>query len=239
VRGSLRTCSGLAYAGVITCIPVAVGGGLDVERVRVQELRDPEVEEARRAVGRHEDVRRLEVPVDHEVLVRVLHRRADRAEEEESLPDAEAVAVAVLAERPPLDVLHDEVRQAVLGRPSVEQLRDVRVVERRQDLPLPAEPGDDLGRVHPLADDLDRDVLAELLVRPRREVDRPHAPLAEPAEDLVGADPEPADRIVLGRKDGRRAILAIRLAGGRRVDPRRIVVRASAHGLPPRVFRKQ
>ena len=42
-------------------------------------------------------------------------------------------------ERLALDVLHDEVRLAGLGRAAVEEPRDVRVVQRRRDLPLAAE----------------------------------------------------------------------------------------------------
>ena len=64
--------------------------------------------------------------------MRVGDRGADLAEELQPLGDVERSAVAVLVDRLPFDVLHHEVRQAVLGRAAVEQARDVRVIEARR-----------------------------------------------------------------------------------------------------------
>ena len=59
---------------------------LERQGVRVQELGDPEVQQLGSSVGGHQDVGRLEVPVDHQVLVGVLHGRADRPEERGAAP---------------------------------------------------------------------------------------------------------------------------------------------------------
>jgi hypothetical protein len=62
------------------------------------------------------------VPGDcNEVLVRVLHRRADLHEHHESRGGVEAARLAVLVDRLPFDELHREVRQAVGRRAAVEQ----------------------------------------------------------------------------------------------------------------------
>ena len=157
--------------------------------VGIEELGDPEIEQLRDAVGGDQDVARLEVAVDDQVLVGEVDRRADLPEE---LAAARWVGsfrvVAILVDRLPLDVLHDEVGAAVLGGAAVEQLGDVRVVEVGEDLALGAEAADDLVRVHAAPDELEGDLLLELLVGPLRQVDRAHAAPAELAHHPVGAD---------------------------------------------------
>jgi hypothetical protein len=54
---------------------------------RFELLRDPEVEQLHRPVGAHEHVGRLDVAMDHEVLVRVQHRLADGAHQLQSLAE--------------------------------------------------------------------------------------------------------------------------------------------------------
>jgi hypothetical protein len=66
-------------------------------------------------VGRHQDVGGLEVPVDDPLLVRVLHRPADVAEQRQPLAHAQALVVAVAGDRLPLDQFHHEVRTRTRG----------------------------------------------------------------------------------------------------------------------------
>src|SRR6516162_875525 len=54
-------------------------------------------------VQANQDVGGLEVAVDDALLVRVLHRLADRHEEPQPLPGREVVLVAVAGDRHPLD----------------------------------------------------------------------------------------------------------------------------------------
>ena len=82
--------------------------------------------------------------MDDEVAVRVGHGRADGEEELQPPLHREALLVAVLHEREALDVLHDEVGQPVLRLAAVEDLGDVRVVERGENLPLVAEAAEDV-----------------------------------------------------------------------------------------------
>ncbi len=79
----------------------------------------------------------------------------------------------------PFDVLHDEIRQAVLGRVAVQQARDVRVIEAREDLPLVAEAAQHGLRIHAALDELDRDLLLVLPVGAPGEIDRAHAAAAD------------------------------------------------------------
>ena len=86
----------------------------------------------------------------------------------------------------PVDVLHDEVGQAVVGRAAVEQARDVRVLERGEDLPLGAKRASMQLGVQPRRHDLDRHPLRELAVGALGQVDRAHAAAADLAFDRSG-----------------------------------------------------
>jgi len=52
-----------------------------------EDLRDPDVEQLYLPVAGHENVRRLEIPMDDEVLVRVRHRIAHTPEQIDALVD--------------------------------------------------------------------------------------------------------------------------------------------------------
>src|SRR5207253_9461090 len=81
----------------------AWGGAIGAEQ-----LGDTEVQELRRAVFGDQDVARFDVPMNDQVLMRVLHSRADRAKELEPLLSRELVLIAVNIYRQTLDVFHDE-----------------------------------------------------------------------------------------------------------------------------------
>jgi hypothetical protein len=138
----------------------------------------------------HQDVRRLEVAVDDRLLVRVLDTLADMDEQFEPPAQAHLLLVAVDVERHALDVLHHEVRTALVGRAGVEHLGDGRVVHHRQSLALGTEAGDELGGVHAALDHLQGDAATDrfLLVR---FPDQAHASLADAALQEVRADELP------------------------------------------------
>ena len=79
--------------------------------------------------------------------------------------------------------------RAVGGRAAVEQARDVRMIERRQDLAFELQPALHMSRQGPASDQLDRDLLLELLVGAIREEDLAHAATPETAHDAIRADP--------------------------------------------------
>ena len=153
-------------------------------------------------VALDQDVRRLQVAVDDPLLVRVLHRRADLAEQRQPLRQAEPVLVAVVGERDALDQLHDEERPAAVGGAGVEHLGDVRVVHQRQGLPLGLEPGQDGPRVHARLDQLERHLPLDRLGL-LGEVDAAHAPFADLLAELVPAGDDGADERI--RRGARRA----------------------------------
>ena len=176
----------------------AVLGMRDRERVRrlagVEQLGDAEVEQLRHALRRDQDVVRLQVAMHDQVLVRVVDGRAHGAHQRDPLLGREPPPVAVRVDRFAVDVLHDEVGRAVRRAPAVEQSRDVRVLQRRQDLPLRAQPALHLAREHAAADQLDGDLLLILLVGALGEIDVAHAARAELAHDAIRAEARAFER---------------------------------------------
>ena len=155
---------------------------------RLEQPGDPEIQQLRHAIRADQDVRGLDVAVDDGAAMRIGDGRAHLAKELQPFGDVECLLVAIVVDRQPLDVLHDEVRQAVLGRVAVEQARDVRVIEAGEDLPLVAEAAQHGLRVHAALDELDGDLLLVLAVGAPREIDRAHPAAADPLQDLPVAD---------------------------------------------------
>jgi hypothetical protein len=125
-----------------------------------EQLGDPEVQELRVARRRDQDVGGLEVTVHDEALVRVLHRIADSKKELKARRDREPAPVAVGEQVLPVHILHYEVGEPFVGRPSVVEARDAGVLQSGQDLPLRAEAAHDERRVHSTSHYLDRHRLA-------------------------------------------------------------------------------
>jgi len=136
----------------------------------------------------HQLVHRPEcVGVNNDLLVGVVDRGADVAEEGEAFFRPETGLVAVVGDRNAFHPFHREPRPAGGRGPGVEHLGDVRVVHHRQCLPLRLEAGEHLFGVHARLDhfqcDHPRNRYA-LLGHP----DGAEATLADGLAQLVGAD---------------------------------------------------
>ena len=146
------------------------------------------VEQAHLAPLRDEDVVWFEVSVHHETRVREAHRTTNLGEEPQAVVDGETVRGAVAINRIAFHQLHRKPRGAVGGESAVYQPRNLRMVERGEDLPLALEALQDLLGVHPAADELECDLLREGAVHPFGEVDGAHAAVAEFANNAPGAN---------------------------------------------------
>ena len=127
-----------------------------------------------------------------QVLMRVLHSAADLQEQPQSRFDAQALAVAIPVQGLTMDVLHDEIGMTSVDFARIDQARDVRMIEAREDLALGAKPRTKAS-VHGIAiDDLDRNLRAVLSIRALGEIDRATAAPTEKRNELVapygGAD---------------------------------------------------
>ena len=120
--------------------------------------------------------------------MRVVHGGADGLEQLETGRDVQAERIAIGIDRCAVDVLHDDVSGLVRQRAAVEEVRDIGMVELRQDLPLDLEPrrcaAPDRAAVH----DFDRDLLLELGIGALREVDFAHAARPQGAQHAVRSD---------------------------------------------------
>ena len=140
---------------------------------RIQRLRQPEVEHLHGAVGADLDVRGLQVAMDDALLVRRFQRVGDLLRDGErvgqrywSTRDQHGEVVA-------FDELHDQRANAARVLEAVD-VRDVGMVQRREDLRFAFETGEPIGVVgEGGGQDLDRDVAIELRIA--RAIDLAHA----------------------------------------------------------------
>ena len=152
-----------------------VDAARQTEVVLLEELGDAEIEELHLAIAGDEDVRRLEVAVDHQARMRIGDRVAHLEEDRELGREGESCLRTEAVDRHPLDVLERQVRGAVRRDPAVDQTRDARMLEPRQDLALAFEPQAELARAHRRRQQLDRDALFEGTVGTLGEEDLAHS----------------------------------------------------------------
>src|SRR5262245_21227144 len=111
--------------------------------------------------------------------MRIPKRITDLANQLDAGADGQSLLIRVPGDGLAFDVLHHEIRKAIVGAATIEQAHDVAMLERREDLTLVAEPGDRLGRADRAGQDLDGDAVNELLIIAYRQVHGTHAALAE------------------------------------------------------------
>src|SRR5215831_12845438 len=97
--------------------------------------------------------------------------------------------VAVLVDRIAVDEFQREVRRAARTHPAVEQARNARVVERRENLSLGAEALVVDLRVEPRAQQLERNTLLERAIGTLGQEDSRHAAAPDLLYDPVRTDP--------------------------------------------------
>ena len=186
--------------------------------IGVEELGDAEIEQLDDAVVGHQDVRRFEVAVHHELTVGMVHAVADHAEEIEALGDGEPAGVGPGIDRLAVDVLHGEIRFTVIGGAAVVELSNVGMVEAGEDLALGEKPAPDFAVVHAGTQHFEGHLTAELVVA-HRQGDTRHAAVADVTYYFVGADrlprfkPDPSRLLRNGPYGGfeERADLALEL----------------------------
>jgi len=153
--------------------------------------------------------------VQDEVLVRVVNGRAHLLKKSEAGGDVEPLPVAVLRDRLPVDVFYHEIRQLSVRYAAVEELGDVRVIERREDLTLGSEALVQLIGVPARAQHFHGGAAPELAVVALGEVHDAHPAAAELTRHAVWSDPPPSRKVRahggdVGRgRDVQRALLLV------------------------------
>ena len=144
--------------------------------------RDPEICDDRLAVL-YQDVRWLDVPMNHAASVRVLQRLGHRGSNPHRFVNRQLlVAVQTVPECVPLHVGH-HIEQEGIRLARIEQRQDMRVLQvgRRLDLSQKPFRADDCGQLG--LQDLERDL--SLMPEIISEINRGHPALTELALDLV------------------------------------------------------
>ena len=182
---------GLAAGG---CVRVAVH---DVQRL--PQLGQAEVDDLGAArVGDH-DVGRLEVAVDHQIGMRVSDGVEDVDEQADPAVDVEGEALAVAVDVLAFDVLEDQVGLAHRGHAGIDQVRDVRVGQLRQDAALAREPLFAGAADERDVQQLHRSAALVAAVAALGQPHRAHAAAAERRDQRVGADAQPLLRRLSSR----------------------------------------
>jgi hypothetical protein len=171
--------------------------------VDIGHLGDAEVDDlghvSARPVGHDEDVRGLDVAMDDALRMRGRERARDRQEHlDRLLRRHPAPPLQPAGERHALEELHHQERLAGFGLSEIEHAHDRRMAEprRRARLPEQALGGVDIEAL--LVEHLDRHIDVE--PQAARPPHRPHAPDAQPANDLVLAGEDVARGALLLRQ---------------------------------------
>jgi hypothetical protein len=112
---------------------------------RVEQLGDAEIQQLGHALRGDQDVVGLQVAVHDQVLMGVMHGGTDGADQLDALGERQAAAIAINVDGLAVDIFHHQIGRAVGGAAAVQQPCDVRVLQRRQDLPFHPQPALHLG----------------------------------------------------------------------------------------------
>ena len=149
---------------------------------------DAEIEQLWISFIGDEDIRCLDVAVHDQIAVRIVNRRANRDEQLEALAYEQRAAVAVTIDGFAIDILHDQVRCAVLEVAAVDEARDRAMIERRQNVTFTVQSAAQPRMHRGVLQHLDRDQLVILRIVALAAVYDAHAAVAQNRHDPIGAD---------------------------------------------------
>src|SRR5262249_47274362 len=136
-------------------------------------LRDSEIYDYGQCVAllglRHQDIRRLDVPMDDSLLVRMLDGLTDLHEQRQSLLSRQRMLIAVFGDFDTANQFPHKIRPAGPSGPRIKYLRDVGMVHQRERLSFGLEPGNDALGVHAWFDDLQSTPATNRLFLPSHE----------------------------------------------------------------------
>ena len=184
--GGQRLAFDLFRAGIGQGQRLGAGGGGGNVNVFVDDSRNAEIQQLRLAIFRYQDIRRLDVAMDDEVAMGVLHRRAHLKEQQHALAQVGPMVFAPGIDALALDVLHRQERLAVCQHAAIEQMRNARMLQPRQHLPLAGEALQQHRRAfRRRLQEFQRHLLHEITVGALGQVDRAHAAFTQAAQQAV------------------------------------------------------
>jgi len=152
--------------------------------VLVNQAGDAEVQQPHLAARVDQDVGRLEVTVDDQAAVCLGHRLADSDEQRDAFIQRQARGMHVHALA--FDIFNRQERAAVGEDATVEQPRDARMVQPRQQFALAGEPLAQFRRgFGHRVEQLQRDLLHEAAMTAFGQIDHPHAASTQTLQQAV------------------------------------------------------
>ena len=151
--------------------------------------RDAEIEQLHAEPFGNHNIAWLYIGMDHQLAVRIFERRTGIAKQRQPCRQIEGVRLCIVGNRRAVDQLHDDIGCAVVANPAVKQMRDMWVMQPREDSPFIGElflrgRGKDVA-----ADDLNRDLLLKQAIVARTALDQPHAAAPDFLDDPVISNP--------------------------------------------------
>ena len=152
----------------------------------VEQFRDAKVEQLRFALRRHADVRRLDVAMNDQMLVRVGDGRANFAKKVESLLHREPACLAIVVESVAFHIFHGEKWNSIRGHAAAVKLRDVRMIQAGEETLFVFEVAKDVVCVHAATNELERGFAIQFSIV--REINFAHSAAADERQNFVIAD---------------------------------------------------
>ena len=116
-------------------LPRALGRAA-LQYAAIEQPRDAEIEQQRAALRVHQDVRGLEVAMHHQPLVCESHGIAHREEQFQNRLRRQRMLATIAVNGQAIDILHHQIGPPLRRGAAIEQPRDMRVRQGRQDLPF-------------------------------------------------------------------------------------------------------
>src|SRR5207249_9939968 len=159
--------------------------GSQLRRIFVfrQELGDPEIEQLRFPFCVGQNVARLDVTMNDLIPMRKFNGGADLQKQLQSLTRRQLLRDCKSSHRCADNVVHDEVRQTIVGRACIEQPRDIWMIEPGQDLAFRSKTPQDLSRVGASIQYLDRNLFLKLTISTLRQKYCAHPTAAKFTDD--------------------------------------------------------
>jgi hypothetical protein len=154
----------------------------------LQQLRNAEVQQAHLARGGNQDVRRLQVAVHDEIPMRVRDCIRHLREQPQARIHIELSIAAMLVDGLAFNVLEREIRLAIRSETRIVQMRNIRVIQRRENFPLARHPLRQAGSAPDSMRQFERNRATDEAVGALRQPDRAHAAATEFTYQSVRTD---------------------------------------------------
>ena len=157
-------------------------------RAVAHEFGDAKVEQLHVPVCRHEDVVGFEVAVHHQMGMGILHGAEDLLEEGEAAPHAQAVGLAIVRQRHPLDVFHGEIGLTQRGDPRVIEPGDIGMDQTGEEVAFLGKACGILRAMQPDVRELQRDRAFHQTIGPLGQPHGTHAAPSQRLAECIGPD---------------------------------------------------